>query len=125
MILELVPINSDATVNKFHNVGSIQFVPGFATNLLFQLTQASGQRYIPDPGVTFSTELQLSDGSTINKTPALKFPTDDRSIVEIELTDLETETLISQNMIINVIEGAIIIPAVRQMAIQSKKILGC
>jgi hypothetical protein len=106
MILNLQILNEDATLNNFMILGSSRFVSGNPLKLVMRLVlECRNIRYITEVGATFSITLQKSDGTTLTKNPTVKFA-DDRSIIELNLTEVETQNLIGQDLKLEITEGA-------------------
>lgn len=125
MVLELKVLNSDAILNNFVEVGSVQFVQGTPLKLVMRMHQPQKDlRYVAEAGATLSIDFKLSDGTTLTKAGVFPFA-DDRSIVQFDLTGVETQTLISQNLLMTLTETAGDIAAVLQQGIQSVDIDGC
>jgi len=118
MILTLKVINSDATLNNFFDIGSVQIVKGSDATILLQLNQTDRKlRYIPNAGAVITIDLLKSDNTVLTKTATQPFA-DDRSVIQFVLTDTETLNLISQNLKVKVNEGGDIIFALLQSAFQ-------
>lgn len=107
MVLTLKVLNEDATLNNWQDMGgSAQIVRGADAKLILQLFQVDRKiRYVPAAGAVITIDLINSDQTTLSKTATAPFA-DDRSIVQFTLTDSETELLISQNLIVSVVEGS-------------------
>lgn len=107
MILSLKVLNSDATLNNFVEGTTLQIVRGADATIKLRVVQAdrSNLRYIPAAGATFSIAFLKSDGTSLTKTPTQPFA-DDRSILQVVLTDTETQTLISQGLNLEINEGS-------------------
>lgn len=125
MILKLQMLNEDATLNNFQDIGSAQFVPGHALTLVMRLMQTQRDlRYVPDAAATMEITFQLSDGSELTK--SLSFlDAGDRSLLEVELTDVETELLIGQNLVVEVTEPSGVSVAALPMALQNAHAQTC
>ncbi len=104
MVLKLEMLNEDATLNNFQDIGSAQFIPEAPLKLVMRLIQSQRPlRYIPDAAATFSMDFQLSDGTVLTKTPTF-LDAGDRSLITVSLTDVETELLIGQNIVVELTE---------------------
>lgn len=124
MILELAPINSDATLNSFIFIGNHTFVAGDPLELVMILVQPDKKiRYVPDAGATIELELVKSDNTTLTKTATHPFA-DDRSIIQFSLTDVETTDLIGQNLIVKITEGSEVTRALLQGGLQLVNLTG-
>ncbi len=90
-------LNSDATLNHFHEVGSLEFISGEQLDLVVRLwdTQAD-QRYIPPVTNITTFTLNNSDTSQTNITGAAL--SDDRSIITVVLSEIQTSTLLGGNV---------------------------
>lgn len=112
-------LNTDATLNNFQDIGSASLYKGASAEIVMQLFQADRKiRYMPAAGAVVTLDLKKSDGTIITKTATFLFSPDDRSIIKITLTALETATLISQNLIAKIVEGASTSFAVAQAGLQ-------
>lgn len=107
MLLTLKVLNEDATLNNWQDMGgSAQIARGADAKLILQLVQAERKiRYIPDVAAVITANFLKSDTTTLAKTATFPFA-DDRSIIQFSFTAAETALLISQNIIVNVAEGA-------------------
>lgn len=107
VILSLKVLNSDATVNNFVESSSLQIVRGADATIKLRLVQPerSNLRYIPASGATFSISFLKSDGTSLVKVPTQPIA-DDKSILQVVLTDTETQTLISQGLNVEINEGS-------------------
>ena len=118
MLLTLHALNSDATLNNFTNVQTIEFAGGASTDFVFQLIQPDKSiRYIPNTGSTASITFKNSDNSTFTINGTFIFP-DDRSIIKVSLTPAQTLNLISQYIKVVLTEGSTTSYAVLETAIQ-------
>ncbi len=118
MLLTLVALNEDATLNNWQVTGNARVVRGSDAKLILQLVQVDRKiRYIPDAAADITVDLLKTDGTTLSKTASFPFA-DDRSIIQIELTDTETADIISQNLIVTVDESGSISIAVLQGGLQ-------
>ncbi len=117
-MLSLKVLNSDATLNNFFELGTLQIVRGEDAKIILQLFQSQKKiRYISAAGATITASFLKSDGTTIDKTASLPFA-DDRSIIQFDLDETETAELISQNIMVDIEEGAILTKAFLQMGLQ-------
>lgn len=124
MILDLEPINDDATLNDYAFMGNFRFVPGDDVILRMVIVQPTKKiRYIPESGATIEFDFLKSDGTNLLKTATFPFA-DDRSIIQVTLTTAETATLISQNLIAKVTESGNITRAWLQNGFQLVNITG-
>ncbi len=124
MILDLEPINDDATLNAYSFISNFRFVPGDDVKLLMVIVQPDKKiRYVPESGATIEFDFLKSDGTNLLKTATFPFA-DDRSIIQVELTAVETATLISQNLIAKITETTGITRAWLQNGFQLVNITG-
>lgn len=119
MVLTLKVLNEDASLNNFVDMGgTAQIVRGADAKLILELFQVDRKiRYVPISGAVISVDFLNSDGTTLSKTATFPFA-DDRSIIQIVLTDSETELLISQNIIASIVEGSNTSIAILQQGLQ-------
>lgn len=105
-MLTLRVLNSDASLNAFTYSSSASFMKGEDVTLLLMLWQPDKAiRYIPDSGAVITCDFMKSDGTVLTKTATQPFA-DDRSIIQFALSAVETATLISQNLVVKVVEGS-------------------
>lgn len=125
MYLGLKVLNSDAVLNNFEELNTVSIVRGADAKVVMRLVQPAhkGLRYVPASGATFSITLQNSDGTTLVKTPTQPFA-DDRSILQITLSEAETAALISQGLNVEMNEGAEKTFAVLQSGLQVNSLTG-
>lgn len=118
MILSLKVLNEDAVLNSWIEIGSAKIIRGADAKIVLQLFQPAWRiRYIPDVATVITMDLLKSDGTTLTKTAT--FPlADDRSIIQFTLSDTETLTLISQNILVKMVLGADISFAMLQQGLQ-------
>ena len=92
-------LNSDATLNNFKEIGSLDFVPGSEVKLVIRLwdTQLDLRR-IPAAAAVVKIFLNKTDGTTLEKT--MTPLADDRSIMSTTLDETETEELLGGNFTI-------------------------
>lgn len=85
-------LNSDATLNNFVSIGTLNFIPGEEIDLILRLKDTlKNLRYILPVTTVVTATFNLIDGTTLEKTMTLW--TDDRSIMEVTLEESETENL--------------------------------
>jgi hypothetical protein len=105
---------------------SAQIVGGETAIVVVRLFQLDKKiRYIPSETAEFSVDLLQSNGDVLTKSLSFKFEDDDRSILQLELDDEETQTIISQNLIVKITEGADIRMAVLQQGLQKVNLGKC
>lgn len=107
MNLTMKVLNEDATLNNWVDMGgSAQIARGADAKLILQLIQVDRKiRYVADAAAVITMDFLKSDGTTLSKTATFPF-SDDRSIIQIVLSDAETADLISQNLVAEVVEGS-------------------
>lgn len=128
MLLTLKVLNEDATLNNWTDLGgSISIARGANAKLILQLFQVDRKiRYVPDVAAVITVDLIKSDATILTKTAT--FPlADDRSIIQFTLLAAETADLISQNLVVKVVEGANTSFAILQLGLQMVPItqVGC
>ena len=117
-MLTLKVLNSDAILNSYINIESLQFTNGSDVELVLKLWQCDKNiRYIPAAGAVITCDFLKSDNSVISKTATFPFA-EDRSIIQFSLSAADTAELISQNILIEIVEGAVTKHAFLQNAIQ-------
>lgn len=96
-------LNSQASLNNFKEIGSLEFIIGEEVKLVFRLFDPQFDlRHIPDAAAIVKlTFNKLSDFTTFEKT-ATVLDSGDRSIQYVTLTDLETADLIGGNVLFEV-----------------------
>lgn len=91
-------INSDASLNTFFEIGTLDFVPGTQTVLALRLFDSQkALRYVPPATSVLKIYLQKTDGTELEKT-MLVIDADDRSMWSVTLTDTDTADLIGGNV---------------------------
>ncbi len=104
-MLTLDIVSKNPSLNAFTLSRTLQFASGEDVKVIMRLFQPEPQiRYIPDVGATITIDLKKSDGTVLNKTCAFTFA-DDRSIIEFSLTAAESALVISQNLVVKLVEG--------------------
>lgn len=92
-------LNSDAILNNFKEIGSLDFVPGSEVKLVIRLHDSQlDLRRVPAAAAVVKIFLNDTDGNEIEKT--MTPLTDDRSILSVTLEESETETLLGGNFTI-------------------------
>ena len=125
-MLTLNILNRDCTLNAFMISSSAQIVGGETAIVVVRLFQLDKKiRYIPSETAEFSVDLLQSNGDVLTKSLSFKFEDDDRSILQLELDAEETQTIISQNLIVKITEGADIRMAVLQQGLQKVNLGKC
>lgn len=104
-MLTLDIVSRNPQLNTFMLSKNFQFASGEDVKVIMRLFQSDlGIRYIPLVGATITIALLNSDGTTLSKTCAFTFA-DDRSIIEFSLSAAESALVISQNLVVNVVEA--------------------
>lgn len=97
-------LNSDATLNDFEEIGSVQFIPGEQITLVLQLINPQlNLRFVPLAGSIITLILNNADGTVLN--PAMTMMTDDRSIISGVITSTQSANLIGGNIQFKVDNG--------------------
>ena len=93
MNLDAKLLNSDAELNKFFEISSLDIVLGTEIDLSLRLFDAQRNiRYVPAASSVLKIFLQTTDGE-LEKTMAI-IDADDRSMWSVTLTELQTADLI-------------------------------
>lgn len=112
-------LNSDASLNLWKEISTLEFIPGETVVLKLQIFNPnSGLRYIPPATTIMTVTFNNTDGSTLEKTASLN--ADDRSLATINLTPAETEELMGGNILFELDElgdGTVIKKGVIQYAL--------
>ena len=91
-------LNSDAVLNNYITLSSIEYVPGETVILNIKLFNPQLDiRYVPDAAATMTMTFKKSDGTDLIKT-ATELDTDDRSMWTTTLSGTETLDLASSNI---------------------------
>lgn len=105
-MLTLDIVSKEPTLNNFTISKNMQFAGGEDVRVIMRLWQPNlNIRYIPSNVATMSIPLKKSDGTTLNKTCTFTFA-DDRSIIEFSLTALESALVISQTLVVTIVDGS-------------------
>ena len=105
-MLSLDIVSKNPTLNSFTLSKNLSFASGEDVKVTMRLFQSDmGIRYIPEAGATITIDLKKSDNTTLTKTCSFTFA-DDRSIIEFSLTAAESATIISQNLVVKLVEGS-------------------
>jgi len=98
-------VSKNPTLNAFTLSKNFQFASGEDVKVTMRLFQSDlNIRYVPGASAVITVPLKKSDGTTLTKTCAFTFA-DDRSIIEFTLSAAESATVISQNLVANIVEG--------------------
>lgn len=105
-MLSLDIVSKNPTLNSFTLSKNLSFASGEDVKVTMRLFQSDmGIRYIPEAGATITIDLKKSDNTTLTKTCSFTFA-DDRSIIEFSLTAAESALVISQNLVVKLVEGS-------------------
>jgi hypothetical protein len=118
MRLKLKLVEHDSTVNNLQYVTQANIRKGETVEIVFQLVQENGQRYIPVSGSTVELEIarnkvaigvnwnerEVTDPSI--KRAAVKAFSGDDSFWKVPLTTSETKNLISGSIKVTLTEGS-------------------
>lgn len=95
-------LNSDAQLNNFKEIETINYVPGEDFTVVFRLfLDQLGIRYIPPATATVTIDILKSDGTKLNKS-ATVVDSDDRSIWSFDIDGSESSELSGFNIEITV-----------------------
>lgn len=87
-------INSEAELNNFFTISSLEFYPGGQIKMSIRLRDVQRQiRYIPANTTVLKAYFNQTDGTELEKTMSL-IDADDRSMWTVTLTGAETEDLV-------------------------------
>lgn len=104
-MLTLDIVSKNPTLNAFMLSKNLQFASGEDVKVTMRLFQSDlGIRYVPGASAVVTIDLKKSDNTTLTKTCAFTFA-DDRSIIEFSLSAAESALVISQNLIVKLVEG--------------------
>lgn len=96
-------LNSDAVLNSWREIGSLDFQPGESQTLQLRIFDLSeGIRYTPPSGTTMTVTFNTTTG-TLEKIATLN--SDDRALATIALTPSETQDMIGGNFTFSLDEG--------------------
>lgn len=91
-------LNSQASLNDFHFIGALEFIPGENVTVALQIfLSEKGIRYVPPVAAEMTLTFLNKDGDPIEKEPTV-INADDRSMWSTTLTQSETEVLEGQNI---------------------------
>ena len=99
-------INSDATLNKFEEIGTLSFIPGYDFTLAIRLKQPQRKdklRYVAASGATLVATLQKSDSTTLSVT--FTAVTGDSSMWTATVAAADNDLLIGGNFTFVLTEG--------------------
>jgi len=105
-MLTLDIVSKSPQLNAFTLSKNQGFASGETVKVIMRLFQVKeGIRYIPSNSAVITIDLKKSDNSVLTKTCAFTFP-DDRSIIEFDLTAVESALVIGQNLAVKITDGA-------------------
>jgi len=119
-------LNSDAELNTFFEIQSLEFVPGTQIVLALKLYNVQKNlRYIPPVTSILKIYMQKTDGTELEKTMAI-IDADDRSMWNVTLTSADTTDLIGGNIRFeldpngngSVIEKGLIVNALSKLSVE-------
>lgn len=91
-------LNSDAVLNNYKEIGSLEFINGEQKTLNIQLFETElNLRYVPPTTCVVTLLFNKSDGTTLSKTASV-LDSGDRSLRTVSLSESETTTLIGGNV---------------------------
>ena len=118
MKLTLDIVSDSPTLNAYNLSKSVQIVKGQTAKVILRLWQEDRKiRYIPSSSAVLTIDLKKSDQDVITKTLTPTFA-DDRSIQEFSLSAAETTELISQNLVVKIVDGSDTYFAILQKGVQ-------
>jgi hypothetical protein len=113
-MLTLDIVSKSPQLNSFTVSKNSQFAGGEDVKVIMRLWQPElNIRYIPGAAAVITIALKKSDGTSLSKTCAFTFA-DDRSIIEFTLSAVESALIISQNLVVNIVDGGVTTIAVLQ-----------
>lgn len=100
-------LNSEATLNNFDVVKTVDFIAGYTFRLVIRLKQPQHPtklRYVAASGATLTASLPKKNGNSLqlSMTPL----PDDRSIWSVTVSDTDSEDLMSGNFTFVLTEGS-------------------
>ena len=105
-MLTLDIVSKNPTLNSFTLGQNFQFASGEDVKVTMRLFQPDLKiRYVPEASAVITIDLKKSDNTILTKTCSFTFA-DDRSIIEFSLTAAESATIISQNLVVKLVEGS-------------------
>ena len=125
-MLSGVVLNSNASLNDFREIGSLDFIPGSAIRLVIRLTQPQleGLRYVAASGATLDISIAKSDNT--DETVAMaELDAGDRSLWYADLTATQTENMIGGSFSFTLTEGATVQLGVIENGLSKSVIGGC
>jgi hypothetical protein len=105
-MLTLDIISPNPQLNSYVVSKVANFAAGETVKVIMRLWQPDLKiRYIPSNAAVITVDLKKSDNTTLTKTCSFTF-VDDRSIIEFNLTASESEQVISQNLVVKIVDGS-------------------
>lgn len=118
MVLTLDVVSAQPSINSFSLGKVFQFASGQTAKVILRLWQSDKKiRYIPSETAQITVDLKQSDNTILQKTCSFTF-VDDRSIIEFDLSDLETAAIIGQNLVVRIEEDSAVKFAVLPFGLQ-------
>jgi hypothetical protein len=97
MVLTAKILNSDASLNSFYEISSLDFLPGGPADLVIRIFNPQSEiRYVPGIDAKLTIILNNTDGTNLEKA-ATVVDAGDRSMWKVSLTAEETENLLGGN----------------------------
>lgn len=91
-------LNSDAVLNNFKEIGSLEFINGEQKTLNIQLFETElNLRYVPPTTCIVTLTFNKSGGTTLSKVAGV-LDSGDRSLRTVTLSEIETATVIGGNV---------------------------
>jgi hypothetical protein len=113
-MLTLDIVSKSPQLNAFTLHNNFQFASGEDIKVTMRLFQPDLRiRYIPSAAAVITIDLKKSDGTVLTKTCAFTFA-DDRSIIDFSLSAAESSVVISQNLVVKIVDGSVTTLAVLQ-----------
>lgn len=126
MVFDLEVINSDATLNNFFSIGAAQFRPGTPVTINMRIIQSERDlRHVLSAAATLSMTFKTSDPNTnITATPTF-IDAGDRSLITVTLTGTDTQNLIGQALILDIVDGPLECVAIKQQGLKANRTGDC
>lgn len=97
MVLTAKILNSDASLNSFFEISSLDFIPGAPIDLVIRLHSPQRDlRYVPGASAQVDVIFNKTDGTNLTKAASV-VDSGDRSMWKVSLTAAETEEILSGN----------------------------
>lgn len=118
-------LNSDATLNSWIEISSVDFIPGEQKKIVLQLFELNeALRYMPNDAATLKLNFNKTDGTTLEKVAAKSFAPDDRSIWNVTLLATETEDLFGGDIVFELTESGAVSKGLIQNGFR-KRLISC